>query len=232
MDYERNLKYFKPGTITGAVILIIIGFFFLFAGKGWTFLGILMMAGGIALIVHKNKTKVTDQEYDSQIAGALDGIVARAMNKLGLDEDEITQIDPIVIRNYNYENAITVQKDTTIYDNTTVVKTGNDGLLRSNRFYAVVIFATDDAVHYYRYDFMTTSPQQNEITGEYFYNDIVNLSVTEQTSNVNGYPVQNEYLTLRSSGGTGFNIALNANDDGMMRSVNALRSLFKEKKRG
>lgn len=232
MDYGRNFKYFKPGSNKGAIALIVIGFIFLFIGSGWSVLGLLMMIGGIALIVLKAKGKVTDQEYEQSIANELNGIVPKALNKLGLDEDEVKQIDPIVIGNYNYDNAVSVTSGATLTENMTLLKVGKDGVARSNKYAAIVIFASDDAVHYYRYDFTTTTPQQSELTGEYFYTDIVNLSTSQETRNVNGVSIQSEYLTLRSSGGTGFQIALDGNDDKTLRSVNALRSLYKEKKRG
>ncbi len=96
MDYKKNEKYFRPIKYSGAIILIVIGAFFFLGGMsgsaGLVMLGLLLIAGGIALIVWKNKGIVTDA-IESIVSGETDKPhVTRITIVLIADELMIDQI--------------------------------------------------------------------------------------------------------------------------------------------
>ncbi len=224
MDYKKNEKYFRPIKYSGAIILIVIGAFFFLGGMsgsaGLVMLGLLLIAGGIALIVWKNKGIVTDEEYDASVASMLNGLQEKALNKLGVDEDEVKEIDPISFDGYVYRGASQAKK-------------GKDGLWRTNKYESVMLFFSENEVHCYTYNFDTTSQKQTESTDVYFYKDIVSVSTASDTVKVNenniDHEVEYEYFKLTTAGGTALSVSLRDTGNAQ-RSINAMRALLKIKK--
>ena len=159
MDYKRNREYFEPVKYGGVIALFIIGSVLLLigltnGGNGrilFAIWGILLIALAIVLIVLKKKRVVTDEEYDASVAAMLTGINVKALNKLGLDKDEVKEIAPISFDGYVYSNA-------------THLKKGEDQLWRTNRYESTVLFFSENEVHCYTYTFDTTCAKQTEKT--------------------------------------------------------------------
>ena len=119
MDYKRNSKYFKPMNLGLAIVACIIGLPLL--GTGDTVVaGLVLIAVGILLIVLKVKGTPKDADIDAVTAGQIADLKARALRKLGLDEDEVSEITPISFDGY-------------VYDKTAMIKRGKDGKYRSNK---------------------------------------------------------------------------------------------------
>lgn len=220
MDYKKNEKYFKPISYTGAIILIVIGVLLVMSGKLMVLVGLLLIAGGVAFIVLKKKGIVTDEEYDASVASELDDLQSKALNKLGVDEDEVKEIDPISFDGYVYRGAAQAKK-------------GKDGLWRTNKYEAVMLFFSENEVHCYTYNFDTISQKHTEATDVYFYKDIVSVSTASDTVKVKEknleYDVEYEYFKLTTAGGTALSVSLRDTGNAQ-RSINAMRALLKTKK--
>lgn len=223
MDYQKNQKYFQTVSYKGAIILIVIGALIFLGGMsgssgGATFVGLLALAGGIAFIVLKKKGIITDAEYDASVSSMLSNMQAKALNKLGVDEDEVKEIAPISFDGYVYKGA-------------TEAKKGEDGLWRTNKYESVMLFFSEHEVHCYTYNFDTTSQKQTEATDVYFYKDIVSVSTASDSIQVLGQNVDYEYFKLTTAGGTALSVSLR-DVNNAQRSINAMRALLKTKKQG
>ena len=177
-----------------------------------------MLALGIFLIVLKKKNIVTDRQYDEQVGSMLKDMQGRALNKLGIDEDEVKEIAPISFDGYVYKGADYAKK-------------GEDGLYRTNKYESVILFFSEHEVHCYTYNFTTTQKKQTESTDVYFYKDIVSVSTASETVEVLGFKIDYEYFKLTTAGGTALSVSLR-DVDNAQRSINAMRALLKTKKQG
>ena len=233
MNYEVTKKYFKVVDesipIKGYLALWIIGAIltcFIAVVVPLGIIGILMIALGILLLVLKKKkikaekdSIPTDSQYDSEVSKGLLGLKERALNKLGLDEDEVKEIDPITFSGYYYKG----------YDN---FKEGADGLYRTNKYRAVFLFFAKSEVHIYSCVFNTTEDVKREETDVYFYRDIVSVATATEEIKFNEKTLYNsEFFKLTTSGGTTLDVSLR-DVDGAQRSINAMRALLREKKQG
>lgn len=219
MNYDRNLKYFSGVSYKGPIWLIVIGVILFFVGFAqWVFLllGLAAIAGGILLIIKKAKGVVKDSEYDASVASNLENLKERALSKLGLDEDEVKEIEPISFSGYRYAGADFAKK-------------GDDGIWRTNKYEAVIFFFSQSEVHCYTYNFNTVEAKSTESTDVYFYKDIVSVSTVSENTKLFDFEIDYEAFKLTTTGGT--SISANVLDlDNAQRSINAMRSLVKSKK--
>lgn len=222
MNYQRNQQYFQVVSYKNAAIAIAVGALIFLVGVsqsiGVALLGLLILAAGVGLIYMKKKSIVTDMEYDASVASMLNDMKTRALSKLGLDEDEVNEIEPLSFDGY-------------VYQGFSQAKRGMDNLWRTNKYRYVILFFSASEVHCYSYNFDTIAPKQNEDTDVYFYRDIVSVSTASETVVVNGQNVDTEYFKLTTAGGTALTVTLR--DPGnAQRSINAMRALLRAKKQG
>ncbi len=229
MDYKKNKKYFsKAGLkLPMALILIVFGAFCLIpidSSRGGCLpipIALLFIAGGAYIIYDIHKTP-TDYEYDAYVNKHLEGLKSKALSKLGIDEDEVKEIEPIVLGGYDY-------------DKFSLCKLGKDGKWRTDRYEIIYLFFSQNEVHCYSYNFCTTEEQKTECTDVYFYQDIVSAStVSANAKFIDDKNVQKNYtyeaFKLTTAGGTALNVSMR-NVDEAQRSINAMRQLLKAKKR-
>lgn len=217
MDYKRNKKYFEPMNLKFGIIICVIGVFLLAVSP---IIGLLAIAIGVIIIVLQVKGRPTDEEIDATVTSQLRNMKARALKKLGVDEDEVSEIAPITFDGYVYNRAL--------------IKQGKDGKYRSNKYQAVMFFFSANEVHCFTYDFSITESSQKESTDVYFYRDIVSISTqTDGTEYSVGKSKSSqfdyEYFRLTTTGGTSISCAVRNVDDAQ-RSIRGMRSLIKSKK--
>lgn len=127
MDYQQNLKYFggdkNENTNAGAYTLIILGVFTL-ALYG---LGLILIGLGCMMLGKSKDSGISDEVIDNSARQKLKGLQERALNKLGIDEDEIKEVDPIKFEGYSYTNA-------------SYIKLGKDDKYRSNLYETIIFF--------------------------------------------------------------------------------------------
>lgn len=221
MDYAKNQKYFKEASPKFPIILGIIGLILLFAGKETIVVGLILIAAAGGLAYRQIGGRPSDADMDKAVMSQLKNLQTRALKKLGVDEDEVREISPIMFDGYRYDNGAKI-------------KQGKDGKYRSNKYQAVIFFFSSNEVHCYTYDFSLTEDSQRESTDVYFYKDLVSVSTqTEGTSYSVGKGKSSqfdyEYFKLTTTGGTSISCNVRNVDDAQ-RSINGMRSLIKSKK--
>lgn len=223
MDTALNSKYFENKSLKTPLIITAVGVLLLIMGL--IIPGLIIAAVGGALIYFSINT-TTDEAYDRSVAAGLPDFKTRALSKLGIDEDEVNEIAPIVMGGYRFNGA-------------TRFKQGADGKWRTNRYETVVLYFSPREVHCYTYSVDTTNPNVSpkEDTEVYFYQDIVTVSTSSESQNVTDSKtgkssVANyESFVLRTTGGNALTVAVSgAEGTDVQRSINAMRQLLRQKK--
>ena len=109
---------------------------------------------------------MSDSEYESlvQARANSEDFKARALNKLGIDETEVNEIEPVHFEGYNFDNksARAIQ--------------GKDLVWRSSQYQITWLFFSSTQIYVYQYTFNMDSNTVKEKTDEYFYRDVTNFS--------------------------------------------------------
>jgi hypothetical protein len=169
---------------------------------------------------------MSDDEYIEMVSAKVNSLNARqkAMEQTGLDEDEIKEITPINLVGYSYKNAWSHL-------------TGANKWV-SSRYQVTWIFFSASQLHLYRYSFDMDQDWKNELTEEFFYQDVTSVSTVDQTEQgkelINGIQtertVQTSDFRIVVPGDKMF-IAMNGNDlASVTQSVKAMKQMLREKK--
>jgi len=113
---------------------------------------------------------MTDMEYDSMLKNRVDSLnfKLRAINKIGLDDSELTEVEPIHFENFFFDQ------------NKTFTSFGKDGKTRSSAYQVTWVFANATQVYLYQYTLHMDKDAQKEHIQEYFWKDITNFSSTNE----------------------------------------------------
>jgi hypothetical protein len=254
MDYEYNRLYFEPetpkdhmaamGAFIASFCMLMIGIFmgimsdiesggvmitviFTVLGLGFIALGVYFIKGTIEY--NKNIVIVGDDDIDKVYKNNLKNLKLMAINKLGIDEDQVKEYNPISFRWYDYEPLMKIKPQ---------YKMGVDGKLRSSHCKGSIYLFSAEQIYYYEYRFSLLENKKQEMTDEYFYSDIVSVSTK---SDIITYGDENtafgaatqsvnvETFTLTTSAGTSVGAALE-NIENAQSSINTLKNLLREKK--
>ncbi len=117
---------------------------------------------------------ISDDEYDSMVRNKIKSLnlKQRAINKIGLDESEISEIEPVYFEGPLFDSGKTLS----IY--------GKDRKLRSSAWQCTWIFFSDTEIYVYQYTLNMDEDGKRELTDEYFYKDITNFSATTDSVEV------------------------------------------------
>lgn len=224
-------SYFKSGAIRVALIvggcfllLFAISLFLIASSEeipGFNGFGVFLLIAGIILLICGGTIgAVSDYEVDSYASQLIGEITETGLMKLGLDKDEVKEIQPITIEGYDYVGS-------------NLYRYGKDMKWRGDRYKAVIFFFSNNEVHCYTCSVSLIDGTRNESTDVYFYNDIVSVSTQTEYSQtvVNGVAkkISYECFKLTTSGGTSINCSIK-NSDQVSRSINGMRNLIKSKK--
>lgn len=171
----------------------------------------------------KKKEKVwTDEDFDDFFNGAIKNTKQRAMEKLGIDEEQVKEIEPISFQNIRYFNELT--------DKWALFKRGKDGKWRSSVYQANWLFFSDKQIFVCKINLCFTDDSIKDRTFEYFYKDVTNISTEEKRKNIQG--VGNvPYIEFQIVvPGASYECELYDYDDDEERSIKAMRALLREKK--
>ena len=110
---------------------------------------------------------ISDQEYEALVKSHLakTNFKQRGLEKVGLDEDELKEIEPVTFEGY-------------LFDNKNLAKRGQDGVWRSSAYQVSWLFFSSTQVYLYQNTFNLDEDGKSEITEEYFYKDITNFSTS------------------------------------------------------
>ncbi len=160
---------------------------------------------------------ISDEEYIKMVDDEKRkyGSSEYALNKLGLDGDQVKEIKPVCFEGFNYEKAY--------------VKKTINGKWVSSRYEVTWIFFSDSQVHVYSCGFDMDKDNKKESTSEYFYRDVNSFStISEEEVGQNDITVPTEKFGMYGAG-INFECAL-TNCDDVVQSINGMRQKLREKK--
>lgn len=114
---------------------------------------------------------MSDDDYEAMVqakAKSMD-FKQRALNKIGLELEQVSIIDPVHFEGYLFD------------DKNAYAKWGKDRKWRSSKYQISWIFFSETQVYVYQYTFNMDEDGKVEKTEEYFYQDITNFSDTSDT---------------------------------------------------
>jgi len=174
LDYKRNKNYFIPKSGCLPIIVILLGVILLMAGynEGNSMVGIIgigILALGILWIVKTVQgNSATDADIDYACHAYANNLKSRALEKLGIDEEQAREIEPIHFGFYCSEEIPGAMYPVRY-------KVGKDDRLRFSNYRAAIFFFSSDQVYYYSRTFSLLEDEKLETTDECFYGDIVSV---------------------------------------------------------
>jgi len=229
--YRRNNLYFFPieeKSKKNGIIAILIGIVAFAIGFGTGvvayIIGLAIIAIGILLIVNvvkfnEKREIVTASELDKAAIDHLSDLKTRALKKLGIDEDEVSEAPPIHFHGYYFK------KIQGVYPR--LKKDYGDNRYRSSFYNAVMFLFSNKQVYCYEYRFSLLDDKNTVSTEEVFYRDIISVTTMSETEKVGDYGEINfENFNLKTAasvlGATIFDLDENA--------VKAMKNKIREKK--
>lgn len=115
--------------------------------------------------------QISDAEYDQMVrAKATEtDFRMRALDKIGLDESQVSEIEPVHFEGFNFD------------DSKTYAHFGVDKKWRSSAYQITWIFFSSSQIYVYQYTFNMAEDGKKEATLEYFYKDVTNFSASADT---------------------------------------------------
>ncbi len=112
-----------------------------------------------------------DADYDAMLTEKIKSMdfKRKALNKIGLDESEVTEIEPVHFEQFAYESP------------NILAKLGKDGKWRSTCYQLSWIYFSSTQIYVYQYTLNMNDDSKKESTEEYFYKDITNFSTVSDT---------------------------------------------------
>jgi multisubunit Na+/H+ antiporter MnhC subunit len=225
MNYERNRKYFQPTQPALAGILLIIGIIMLLVpNTGAKIIGIIvtLLAAYRLYFVISRRTK--DKEIDDVVAQEVANARTRALSKLGVDEEQVSMVEPIIVEGFAHKGFVAPVLHTL----------GKDRQWRSSVYETIMLFFSEQQVYCYWYRFSIIANEKSEGTDEYFYKDIVSVATSSDNitfKDVKGrtFKVNFEEFKLTTSGGTSITCSIQ-NHETLEGSIQGMKQLLREKK--
>lgn len=176
-----------------------------------------------------SKKPISDAEYDQMVTNVLQStnFKQKALNKIGLDEDQLKEIDPVQFEGYRFDKKYNPW-----------FKMGEDGKYRSTVYQVSWLFFSSTQVYLYQYTFHMDEDGKWENTEEYFYKDVVNFNTSSMTEECAYYDVKQGKELLQNVNTNEFGIivpgdkfycALSQNSS-TETAIQAMKALLREKK--
>jgi hypothetical protein len=167
---------------------------------------------------------ITDEQFDEIFNNRIAelGLRERALQTLGLDESQITELAPVCLTGYYVDESD---------DNIAAV--GKDGVTRTCAYEVTWLFFTSKSLCIYQFKFNMWKGSQQEFTQEYFWRDITNFSNSSENvtirNNWTGVVLGNTdvyYFTITVPGDKYKCIYKNTPEG--LRSINGMKSYLRE----
>ncbi|MDY6155697.1 MAG: hypothetical protein SPH96_04100 [Agathobacter sp.] len=117
---------------------------------------------------------ISDDEYLQMVREKRDSLNLRqkALNKIGLDEDEVSEISPASFEGFVYKNAY--------------AKKNASGHWVSSAYQVAWLFFSSTQIYIYRHTFNMDEDKKSESTDEFFYKDVTSFSTASETETAHG----------------------------------------------
>ena len=118
---------------------------------------------------------ITDDAYVQMVINKRDSLKLRqkALSKIGLDEDEVSEIPPAMFEGYVFEKAL--------------AKRRANGSWVSSSYQVAWLFFSSSQVYIYRYTFNMDNNMKQESTDEFFYKDVTSFSTSSETETAHSF---------------------------------------------
>jgi hypothetical protein len=115
-----------------------------------------------------------DSEYLRMVTARRDSLNLRkkALDKIGLDEDEVSEIPPATFEGFVFKNAY--------------AKKNASGKWVSSAYQVAWLFFSSTQIYIYRYTFNMDEDKKNESTDEFFYKDVTSFSTASESETAHG----------------------------------------------
>lgn len=118
-----------------------------------------------------NLRRMKDEEYDAMVAEFVNrDHRSKALSRVGLDEDELKEIAPICLHNYNYMKAW--------------ARKGKDGKWRSSSYQVTWLFFSANQLYLYQETINFDCEEKRTSTEEFHYKDVVSFSTTTEVEEI------------------------------------------------
>ena len=174
------------------------------------------------------KKTVKDEEYDALVKSVLNSFNSKqkAMAKIGLDESELKEIDPVHFAGYVFG------------DNNSFTKRGKDNLYRSSKYEICWLFFSSTQVNCYKFAFNLDEDGKKETTEEYFYKDITNFSTSSDTVETPYWDFKQNKTILENVDSNRFQLTVSGDkfyaslvqNEYTERAIQAMKAKLREKK--
>lgn len=117
---------------------------------------------------------MSDDEYLMMVRNKRDAMnfKQKALSKIGLDEEEVSEISPAMFEGFVYKKAYAKQNAT--------------GKWVSSAYQVSWVFFSSTQVYLYSYTFNMDEDKKNERTDEFFYKDVTSFSTLSESDTAHG----------------------------------------------
>lgn len=161
----------------------------------------------------------TDADFDNYLQEKIRNTKQKALDKLGIDEEQVKEIDPINFQSRIYYDEMTKAN--------ALRKIGEDGIRRTSIYQAIWLFFSAKQILVCKINLNLIDETVKDKEYEYFYKDVTNISI-EEMSDADGIESYMEFKIIVP--GAEFSCHLYDYDDNEERSIKAMRALLREKK--
>ena len=169
----------------------------------------------------------SDSEFENYLNSLVEINVDKAIEKLGLDETEVNEIEPVLIEGY-------------IFDKNVLAKRNDKNKWISSPYHATWLLFSANQVYVYRKEFWADENRDNVSTLEYFYKDVTAFRTGQESYEfmdtvINGKEVDEKIRQVNVDTFTivvpGDNLKIAARDSVNLEGrVKAMQQLLREKK--
>ena len=175
-----------------------------------------------------SKKPISDEEYDEMIQFVLsnDDFKQKALDKIGLDEDELKEIEPVHFDGFKFDKEDCFSKK------------GQDGKWRSSKYQVSWLFFSLNQVFLYQYTFNMDTDGKKESTDEYFYKDITNFYTASETIDASVHNTETDSNEIQKVDSNRFAITVPGDrfycsleqSDYTEQAIQGMKSLLRDKK--
>lgn len=163
----------------------------------------------------------SDSEYESYLNSIVRLDVQQAIDKLGVDESEVNEIDPVLIEGY-------------LFNKNSLTKKNAQNKWISSGYHATWLLFSATQVYIYRREFYADENRNNVNTLEYFYRDVTAFRTGQESFEVqdrltNRIEQVNTDTFQVVVPGDDMKVSVNDSSD-FERKVQAMKQLLREKK--
>ncbi|MDL2307561.1 hypothetical protein LJC48_06010 [Desulfovibrio sp. OttesenSCG-928-C06] len=220
-QFNANRKYFKPIAWKLPAAIALVGVIMLNSSAGPR--GMIPILIALLLFGLQFLGRGSALSLDRQCDEAVCGLKEKAIRKFVLDEDEVSEVDPIVLNGYQVED-LWLQPMFRV----------ENGQWRTSNYDGTIILFSAEQLYYYKYSFSLVNNKQNEVAQELFYNDIVSIETRRENcvkyAGSRRHEISYNTFAIKTTGGNEFRTSFK-DSDGIERSIAGMKQLVRERKR-